>query len=91
MFKSSSKVRRIVGSVAETNQNRIRDLPKFSEVRRKDRRRFTELCREGLEACQRLIEHVIQAGSMLGIRRKKSAGSIGGPPKSHRKARRNKT
>ncbi|CAL9079004.1 unnamed protein product [Musa textilis] len=37
VFKSSSEVRRIVGSVAGTNQDRIRDLPKFSEVRRKDR------------------------------------------------------
>ncbi|CAL9094290.1 unnamed protein product, partial [Musa textilis] len=31
-FKSSSEVREIFGSVAGTIQDRIRDLPKFSEV-----------------------------------------------------------
>ncbi|CAL9113181.1 unnamed protein product, partial [Musa textilis] len=42
-FKSSSEVREIVESVVGTIQDRIRDLPKFLEVHRKDRRRFAEL------------------------------------------------
>ena len=58
-FDGRLRVRRIVGDAAGTNREEIGNLLEFSEVRRRDRRRFTEIT----EKAQLLVKVIIRSGA----------------------------
>ena len=53
------RVRRIVGDDAGTNREEIRNLSEFLKVRRRDRRRFTEIT----EKAQLLVKVITRSGA----------------------------
>ena len=58
-FDGRLRVRRIVGDAARTNREEIGNLSEFSEVRRRDRRRFTEIT----EKAQLLVKVITSSGA----------------------------
>ena len=73
-FDGRLRVRRIVRDAARTNREEIGNLSEFSEVRRRDRRRFTEIT----EKARLLVKVITKIGSLQGVRRKKFVGKLAG-------------
>ena len=58
-FDGRLRVRKIVGDAAGTNREEIGNLSEFSEVRRRDRRRFTEIT----EKARLLVKVITSSGA----------------------------
>ena len=59
VFESPLRVRRFIGDAAGTNREEIRDLSEFSEVRRRDHRRFAEIT----EKARLLVDFATRSGA----------------------------
>ena len=70
-FDGRLGVRKIIGDAVGTNREEIGNL---SEVRRRDRRRFTEIT----EKARLLVKVITKIGSLQGVRRKKFVGKLAG-------------